>query len=88
MGLVLLNMIVRVLVRSGGGCQEEDGPGGGLARLHHRSPAGHRGRQEVEGSARQREIQGQVLHPPRGEGGSEGAFSDDLNNLSVSPSIC
>ena len=65
-------------VRCGGRCQEEDGPAGALARLHHRPQVGHRGRQEVEGAARHWEVQDEVFHPPRGEGGSEGALSDDL----------
>ena len=72
-------MLIRLCVRCGGGCPQEDGPGGGLARQHHRPPAGHRGWQEVEGSARHRQVQDQVLHPRRGEGGSEGAESQDLN---------
>ena len=71
-------LLTQLVTRSGGGRPEEDGPGGGLARLHHRPPAGHRGRQEVEGSARHRENQAQVLHPRRGEERSEAALPDDL----------
>ena len=79
-------MLFRLIVRCGGGCPQEDGPSGGLAGHHHGPPADHRGRQEVEGSARHRENQDEVFHPPRGEGGSEEALSDDLN-LRQSPCL-